>query len=268
MPQPLLGALAKVARANHHLDELEAEIVASDYEDAVFLAQEFDANTSTIEVTVQGVADLPLKWGLMAADALQNLRTALNYVAWELARWNLAERGDSREPIDATQFPINTSREFSRWRVADLHPDHVARIERLQPSGPTWLSQFPERVLQAHPLDYLTVGHPLAILARLTNEDKHRTFQPTLIDWRHYAFLFIGEDCVIDRPHHFLGVKIENGATWARFDVTPTGPKPEVKMDDDPIGVAVGVGDYTIEILKEKVARTVREIVRGFEPLF
>src|SRR5947207_2188852 len=86
----------------------------------------------TGRVRLQGVPQLPLEWALTAADAYQNLRAALNYLAWELAKWSLAQRGETREPADATQFPINTKpRKFSARMVQDLHSDHVARIEAL-----------------------------------------------------------------------------------------------------------------------------------------
>jgi hypothetical protein len=101
--------MAKIARANQQLDALEAEIAAApDYSDSITFEQKFDPGASAIEIALQGVPKLPLEFGLLAAEPMQNLRAAINYLAWELAKWNLAQQGEEREPDGRTQYPINT----------------------------------------------------------------------------------------------------------------------------------------------------------------
>lgn len=264
---PLRGAFAKIARANQHLSELEAEIAASGDTDAVRLVQQFHPDVSTIEITVQGVPELPIEWALITADAIQNLRTALNYVAWELARWNLS---NTRDPVDATQFPINSkARRFSERYLADLHCDHVERIKRLQPNGPDWLSTFREGMLLQCTVEQLAAMHPLAVLAELSNEDKHRALRVAIVDWQHYSFRFYPRDCTIISQSLWPPEEFKNGATWATFQVSITGPNPKVDMDDkDPFRVQVIVGRYSVGWLREKVASTVLRTVRAFEPVF
>ena len=87
MADALIGCWAKIRRAEEHFQAFKAETAAaSDYADRIHFVQEYDADAGTIKVTVEGVPDLPIRWSLIAADALRNLRAALNYLAWELAR--------------------------------------------------------------------------------------------------------------------------------------------------------------------------------------
>lgn len=269
MDHPLEGCWAKIARANQQLDALEAELAAGpDYADSVTFRQEFDPDASTIEITIESVPKLPLELGLAAADPMQNLRAAINYLAWELARWNLARQGLNREPDRSTQFPINTKpRAFSAHYVTDIHPDHVAIIEAVQPNGASWLSQWPEHVLREVDVQALASGHPLAILADLTNVDKHQALQPALVGT---TTINVGPyettDCVVVDGQATLNLILKEGAHWATFQVTPTGPEPKMKVEAGLTGV-IEFGRGDLDTLKW-VASSVRAIVRGFEPVF
>jgi hypothetical protein len=229
------GAWAKIARANEHFDTLKTEVGSpSDHTDSITFAQKFDPDASTIEVTLQGVPQLPFRWALIAADALQNLRAALNYLTWELARWHLASTSENREPSNRTQFPIHTKpRAFDSSMVADLHPDHAAIIKSLQPNEARYLSQFSETDLLNLNVETFAARSPLGTLARLTNTDKHKVLQPALINMSvvevgHYELF----DCTLTHSNFFARLVLENGAQWVRLDVTPTGPEPKVKVND------------------------------------
>jgi hypothetical protein len=266
----LEGCWAKIARANEQLDALETQIANTPIDiDSITFAQKFDPDTSTIEVTLQGVPKLPIELGLAAADPMQNLRAAINYLAWELAKWNLAQRGETREPDRETQFPINTKpRDFSARMVKDIHLDHVAVIKAVQPNGANWLSQFPEHILQNADAEGLAGGHPLGVLAGLSNIDKHQALQPALVSPREFNFgPYEGIDCEVVECEATLNLTLKSGAHWVTCKVTPTGPNPKMKMED-PVGaekIEFAGGD--LERLKW-VASSVREIVRGFEPVF
>jgi hypothetical protein len=268
---PLEGCLAKIARANQQLDALEAEVAAApDYGDAISFVQKFDSDASTIEITLQGVPRLPLELGLAAAEPMQNLRAALNYLAWELAKWNLAQNGESRDPGGRTQFPINTKpRDFSAYMVKDLHPDHVAIIKRVQPNEVDWLRQFADSGdrLREIPSQALTGGHPLAQLAALSNTDKHQALQPALIGGTEFKIgPYEAVDCEIGQASATINLTLENGAHWSTVPVTRAGAKPEVKMDDRvTCNIVFEGGDLPTF---RYIASTVRTIVRGFEPLF
>src|SRR5438067_5385035 len=138
MSRPLDGAWAKVRWAQERMDALKADIALTpDHAKSVPLVQEFDPHANVIEVKVLDVPDLPVRWGLMAADVFQNLRAALNYLAWELGKWNVKQHG-LQEPDKETQFPISTS-SFAAHRVKSLHPNHRALLELLQPYGDLYI---------------------------------------------------------------------------------------------------------------------------------
>jgi len=268
MTHPLDGARAKVHRANRHMKELETEIALSGYADSIGFAQEFHADANTIEVTLQGVPELPVEWALMAADCVQNLRSALNYLAWELSRWNLQRQGLSREPDRKTQFPINTApRQFDAYRLPDVHPDHVAIIQSLQPNEAPFLSGQPEGALLYASVPTLAKQHVLGPIVELTNEDKHRVLPSLLTTSRRseigdYTFI----DCVDASTETFIQLDIENGAKWAEFQVTVTGPEPKVEVGDK-ITPTVAFGGYMIEIIAD-VCGWVGRLLDDFAPVF
>jgi hypothetical protein len=89
-------------------------------------------------------------------DCVQNLRSALDYLVWELAY--LAQ---GKPPRQLTQFPISTTAkryfEVGRGQVSPLLGEHRRFIRKIQP----YQSESPR-------------SHPLALLNRLSNQDKHR----------------------------------------------------------------------------------------------
>ncbi len=266
---PLDGCWAKIARAQEHFDSLKTKVgTPSDHAKSVAFRQQFNPDARTIKVTLEGVPELPLEWALIAADALQNLRAALNYLTWELARWRLASIGKTREPSLNTQFPIHTKpRAFNRSMVADLHPDHAAAIEALQPNGANYLSQFPEELLLALDVETLAATSPLGTLARLTNADKHQALQVGLIRPSEVrAGPYEGSDCVITHVYYTPNVMLENGAEWVTFDVTPTGLEPKVEVNDK-ITPQIAFGGWDMRGASWLVG-AVTEIVRAFEPVF
>lgn len=267
----LNGCLAKIYRAHEHFEVFKAYLdAAANQPNPIRLEQRFDPDTRTIKITYGNVPDIPVSMALIAADAVQNLRAALNYLAWELAVWNLDRLGRTRDPDDATQFPINTKRRsFSEWRVRDLDPRHVARIQELQPNGTDHLVGLAGFDLRETDLEDIAARHPLAALAELTNEDKRRTLALG-------AFVGIptgptgpiqGVDCVIRGEHIPLPHEVYNGAEFASFDVVPTGPEPRVDMHPQ-ITYAVVVGGQNFVRRYPWIEEAVTEIVREFEPVF
>jgi hypothetical protein len=267
---PLDGAWKKIDRADLHFQELEAKILGGPGQDTLHLVQKFDPNTNTIEVTLEGVRDIPIDWSLIAADVVQNLRSALNYVAWELAVWHLDQQGATREPEWNTQFSINTqARKFSAHYVRDIHPDHVRFIQEMQPNGVRYLSQRSEIELLNIPVEAIASQHPLAQLAELTNEDKHRVLlRRAVIPGTMRVGSYEGIDCIVNDSNIFMQRELENGAKWAEFKVTPTGPEPEVKMDDSIDEIAVVFGTCRCQVgMLPLIRDAVADIVTEFQRL-
>ncbi len=76
------------------------------------------------------------------------------------------------------------------------------------------------------------MGHPLAVLARLTNTDKLEALQPAIVG---VTAVNVGPyeaiDCVIRDGRATLNLVLEEGAHWVTYDVTATGPEPKVKVE-------------------------------------
>ena len=97
---PLFGAYERLARADHHIDDLIAlqDDARDDFEHLLSIG-DYDPEEPSI-----GPWPMPLTFSVVLGDAVHNLRSALEYLAYELAG----------EPLDSTvlakdrQFPICT----------------------------------------------------------------------------------------------------------------------------------------------------------------
>ena len=125
---PLDGARAKLGRANKHFESLKADIrdLPAEAKEIGF-SQKFEANKGVIRLTISSVPEYPAHWSLLIGDAVQSFRSALNFLTWELAKWNLARQGLERDPDGQTQFPIaGIQGNFKASQIKDVHPNHVA----------------------------------------------------------------------------------------------------------------------------------------------
>lgn len=111
------------------------------------------------------VKPIPQRFGLIAGDCLQNLRSCLDYLVWELV---LPARNT---PTERHGFPI--CKQHKGWkgalragRVEGIPDEAVRIIESLQPC----LLHEPERY-----------ENPLYLLDHLANVNKHRHIPLTLI---------------------------------------------------------------------------------------
>lgn len=112
------------------------------------------------------IEPIPARFGLIAGDFLQNLRSVLDYLVWQLILANGKIPHKTK-----TAFPI--TRKVSSFEDAKINrlvgvPDEaIALIEALQP--------YPERDRGNRP-------QPIHILDELTNENKHRQVLFTTLD--------------------------------------------------------------------------------------
>lgn len=155
MAHSLESARQKVTRGREHLDQLEREAEAFVEADTYRFADYVDQETGDWVVTLNAgdALEAPARFGLIAGDAVQNFRAALDHMVWQLAFLGTG-------PGEQNQFPILDSRpKFIRHRnryLRGLLPVHEARIEGLQPYYA------------------LPAARHLRLLARLSNVDKHR----------------------------------------------------------------------------------------------
>jgi hypothetical protein len=101
----------------------------------------------------------PRNWPLLAGEAIQNVRSALDHAVWAAWRGVATNTGDGNH----TQFPIcddQDSWKGKQWQLKGVPSPVRTVVKRAQPY---------ERVPQAPKLA------PLANLRTLSNTDKHRT---------------------------------------------------------------------------------------------
>jgi hypothetical protein len=157
------GVLAKLGRAEEHLDALDARIGAYFARKPYASVREYDpqhgARLAGIRITERPPADLALVIG----DYLHNLRSALDHLAWQLV---IASDG---KPSKRTEFPIYKNAAVYKKRTSGtaihplVSPDIGVLVESVQPY---------------HEGDRALL-HPLWVLHELSNIDKHRTLHLT-----------------------------------------------------------------------------------------
>ncbi|HEY2838749.1 MAG TPA: hypothetical protein VGJ26_06360 [Pirellulales bacterium] len=156
--KPLDGARLKIVRAQKHLDCLRDEIRAylekNPYKFPLQISSRVIATGSA-----HAAFEPPLEFGCIFGDCLNNLRTSLDYIAWELAMKHAPASGLAiRE--SAIGFPIHKDR-------AAFDSNGGAKLKKL--SIPTPAIDLIESVQP-----YNTGHEPLGLLNELVNRDKHR----------------------------------------------------------------------------------------------
>ena len=158
MSVPFRGATARVDRARMHVDEFRQFLEDSrQIHDRLPLpTAHYDAETQQQHLRMP-TADLPSldKSSIIVGETLYNLRTALDYIVYDLAE------DDSGKVQRGTQFIIADNkkrfRERGRQYLRGLTPHHVKLIEKFQPyKGVKWTK----------------------ILRDYSNPDKHRHLLP------------------------------------------------------------------------------------------
>ncbi len=97
-------ARLKIKRADEHIAELQARLVAFLDTDFYSLSVEKDADTGTYLLRFGVVTSVPDDIATVIGDALHNLRTVLDYVAFEIVTC-------AGGPTDFIKFPVRSKRE-------------------------------------------------------------------------------------------------------------------------------------------------------------
>jgi hypothetical protein len=205
----------KLTRAKEHLDHLKRELLA--FEERKPYEGVPEVSDDGLEWWIRAVVrEQPNPyWSTIIGDAVHNMRSALDYLACELVIKN------GGTVTDTTQFPIYDRKDRfvkgSGRRIAGMSSRAAALIETLQPYyGPT------------------PSEHPLAVLAYLSNGDKHRALQVahwTTDNLRGEVEAVVGQ--VKSELVEIHRGPIEDGALIARFRLIPAGSSPpsQVKVN-------------------------------------
>lgn len=265
MAHPLDEAHAKVARAMVHLKDLHYQAVAFVNAHPYDLVPEKDDKTGRLigVARARGPEEpVPVDFGILAGDFAHNLRSALNYLVWQLA---LPPVGTG--PGEDTAFPIIFDRPSKTYEkpaaqrfsesqnrfLRGVRDEHRALIEKAQPyHGRHW--------------------EHLAFLALLNDGDKHRvvssagilghTGPPDLGDFTGKMLIRLFPDPAIydgAKIVEFVSIELPEGKTEAqvgmKFDLTY-----EIGIGDNPMIAPTGSMARSI--------RLVRLILQAFRGAF
>ena len=249
----LIGAYAKLDRADEHFQSLEREIqgfIQANTDAARAKLQNIDGQMFYV-MEAHEIQPVPVRVGLVLGDAIHNLRAALDHTIWQLVLLH------GEQPDTGNQFPIFTyppTKSLDKWErnVRGITGPDLALIEYVQP----------------HRRDDPST-HPLTVLSDLSNTDKHRLILATVLS------IELDPDRMPEFEPHDLeilgemkltyGTRLEQGTEIFRVPVHVTGDEPHMKVHGSlPVGVAFGKGEYEGPGLN--VMRVyVRQLIKAFE---
>lgn len=140
MPHPLTDPLLKLQRADENIDALDREISAWRSQEPDPIRITFESHTEEAGNVYRFHLSPPVHAGLVFADAITNIRSALDYVTWQLAKRRC---GPDRTPSQRTAFPIQMDPErypaVARDALKHVPFETWDLIEALQPyNGWDW----------------------------------------------------------------------------------------------------------------------------------
>jgi hypothetical protein len=126
--------LLKVARAREHIDDLEeaSRQYVEDPSTFEVLGEPDPMDVHRMIGTIRLATQPPARLALICGDAVHNLRSALDYLVWQLGI------ADSGEVSDQSAFPFVPKANEGNWesiakvRLGLLNATHVEEIRRLQ----------------------------------------------------------------------------------------------------------------------------------------
>jgi hypothetical protein len=189
MPGDIESVRLKIKRAKEHIYDLDAKRVAFLDSGAYCAPAKYDPHCSQTVYRVTKYTPVPPYFSLIAGDAIHNLRTALDYLAWQL----------SASPDAMTCFPIcETPEEHEtamRSRKVKSVPEKAKEAMRLLKPYKGGNNAF----WQLHRLDIADKHHLL--LANVGHVDKWRVNMESSFDELHEIWPGFAMPSVMDvRP--------------------------------------------------------------------
>jgi len=211
------------------------------------------------------VEPIPLTFSVVGGDVVQNLRSALDYLVWQLVLI------DGEKPGTHTAFPIYTSKSKFDKRVRNPPKNRPSPLAGIEPKGEKWtlLEGF-----QPYEREEPPEIDPLAILASFSNRDKHRGLLAGVSFMHDLDFDRICEPYgdVVDFRVTFPGPEaLEHDAEVARFRVSASpSTQSGVKMHGDPpFEVTLSDGDLAVSVPTfDRIRADVVIVIRAFERFF
>lgn len=263
---PLDGSRHKINRAIGEIDRIRS-IQDTFFQNTHYsiVRAEYNPESGKYVYRVKIDGPLPLlDWGVYIGEITHNLRSALNYLVYQLALLNSLNKPETVAGDKVLQFPIFIDeREFERKgqrMIRLLRPEHKVRIKRLQPysrSGGVRLNTIDLTKRTG------SDSH-LFWLEEINNADKHRIIQ--VVGVRPGSFGTI----------HWGGHDTFTGGT---FDILEDGvkfgeaaPDVNVKVNIAPLIAFTNCLDVVdrepVYFLLKIVATTISEIIESFATEF
>lgn len=261
----LAGPLGKLHRAHVHLRELYGELntYTAEQRHRVISDHTEVAGDRIYKMSLEVIEPLGNPgWGLLVGDFVHNLRASLDHLVWQLVLLN------GKQPSRSNQFPICSSRErywgssggqhsIRERTLAGVAAGHREKIDSVQP----FCAPFPNA------LD--CEFHVLAVLARLSNVDKHQLIMSALVSIGEVdpgMFDISTADgsgvAMIELQQHALFADRTEIGTVRMRGVTPgVGVKIDINLPlEIGFGYPKGVGSDGLGMMYEFV----RDLVKGF----
>lgn len=211
---PLDGLRIKLNRARQHLEELNTavdEFMRQGDSTGVVIDFNFPKRECIVHARVPGVP--PLEWAVIVGEVLYHLRSALDYLVWQLVLSN------GNVPTYRTEFPIfKDSAEYQAGifrRLAGVCDEAGTIIESLQPFN---TGQKPEMAI-------------LWMVHELNNAYKHRMLVPAQLFLMSADYEFSSPtDISVEALENMQRGPLIDGAQIAHFRWAGS-PGPSDKMD-------------------------------------
>lgn len=274
MVETLESALAKLDGADKRLKKVRRTIAKGAVTDLLKTRTDRDRE-GRVRVRVQAIGEIPEKWHVWIGECVHDMRSAVDHLAYAL---NIAgSREDPPPNFGKSQFPLMTKR-------ADFRS--VNRESRKRPDR-SMIGYFPrgawEILERLQPYHRRTNLHArqLAILAELSNIDKHRRFPLTAVLTAMIEIPEWVEGHAVTDYRAYLGRPFETDTTIMRLDV-PSLPRSikEPKVDFEHIcalnfkgeaskpAVPLLVQHLPVPMVLEGIIETIRSVVLPeFEPM-
>jgi len=258
---PLASSWAKFRRAYVHAETLhtQARSLNTDSNPLWRFDKMFDQEAGCFICFVAEVHvtdEQRYEWGTIFGDCLNNLRAALDHLAWELVMRGSKGNSLDEEQQRKVQFPIDTKGDDQKFE---------ARCENWLPGVD---SMF--RLMCRRHQPYKSGNHTLARLADFVAKDKHRVVTPILVRSNKMTVSVVPESlvgCEYERTEIIRGFeRLEPNTVLALIYVRPTGTRePDVKVAIE-MGSALGLEEGTwVQDALGPIGYLVLDILREFE---
>ncbi len=204
---PLNGCWAKIERAKHYLERLEATMRDAGRDNLYGITAETDDQTRERIVRFKFLPELSVEWGIDTGEIIHHLRSSLEHLVWQLiiVGGSTPKEGKAGFPVCHDQGKYQkTSPGGGQPKIQGIPNGADAIIERLQPYRQS---------------DYRS--DPLWVLNELWNIDKHRRLNVVALNLMGYKAILPQGRSIVRGP---FGV-LEDSAEIYRFilppDVTP-----------------------------------------------